>query len=356
MVRILLSAFSIMLAMIVFLAGNVYAKPFIISPDNLGIDAPWAQFSIKIDIDKKCYKAGENLKATIASNRDCHILVYYTNENGSCLILYPNRFESKSFIKAGESFTIGNDPKIFKLKIDTPRSRDYIQVIGTDEPIDTSSLSGIKNPEEFVNKLRLILKERVEDRARKLGAASGLLDLSLISVDKSIFAIATVDYLCNYPSYSKPEKIQKPALPEVKNSETETPLIEIRSVDIDKQSSQIVGPDAPISNTSSEKGNEFTVNSETAEIRGTVQYRKGVKKVLINGEEPIIRRIGSSRDIVIESESEPEQQKVPEKILKTVDFIYTLKGINQSPSPVTITAEGIDGKKGSHTINVKRGK
>jgi hypothetical protein len=326
-----------------------YSKPYIISPENLGIDTSWAQFSVRISTEKKVYKEGERLVASITSNRDCYILVYYTNENGSCLILYPNKYEAKNSIKAGETFTIGKDPAVFALAIDSPKTRDYLQVIATDEPIDVASLDGIKNPEEFVNRLRLILRERVEDRAGKIRATSGLLDLSLVNLDKSVYAIGTADYLCNYTAYTPAEGIEAPPAPTVRTEVGMLPLIEIRSVDIGRKDVRIVGPDAPPSSTSKSKGNLFIVNADAAEIKGTVQYQNGVKKVLINGQEPTLKRLGSSRDMTTEDEKDKNKPR------KTMDFVYVLKGLQSSPSKVIITAEGADGKKSSRVIEVKKG-
>jgi hypothetical protein len=326
-----------------------YSKPYIISPENLGVDTSWAQFSVTIATEKKVYREGERLVATITTNRDCHILVYYTNENGSCLILYPNKYEAKNFIKAGESLTIGKDPKVFALAIDSPKTRDYLQVIATDEPIDVASLEGIKNPEEFVNRLRLILRERVEDRAGRLRATSGLLDLSLVNLDKSVYAIGTTDYLCNYSSYVPAEGTEAPPVPTVATEVSMLPLIQIRSVDVGRKDVRIVGPDAPPSDTSKTKGNLYIVNADAAEIKGTVQYQNGVKKVLINGQEPTIKRLGSSRDMASDSEADKNKPR------KTIDFVYVLKGLQANPSRVVITAEGVDGKKSARTIEVRKG-
>lgn len=323
----------------ILLSSIAYAKPHLISPDNLGVSASWAKFNVKIRTNKKCYREGERLVATISANRDCYILVYYTNEKGSCLIVYPNRYEARNHIRGGEEFVLGNNPEAFGLVVDSLKVRDYLQVIATDKPIDVSSLAGIKSPQEFVNKLRLILKERVERRASQLGSTSN------VPLSKKVFAVGTTDYLCNYSSYT-PSGYRPVSSPPVVYGGSK-PAITIRSVDVPGKNVRIVGPSVPVSGTSS-SGGVYSVGSSEAVIIGTVSYRKGVKRILVDGKETTklrILRIGSSKSIKIEGPSETR---------KSLDFRYLIDGLKSTPRSVTITAVGMDGKKSRKTIQIRR--
>lgn len=321
----------------ILLSSIAYAKPHLISPDNLGVSASWAKFNVKIRTNEKCYQEGERLVATISANRNCYILVYYTNEKGSCLIVYPNRYKARNHIRRGEEFVIGNNPDAFGLVVDSLKVRDYLQVIATDKPIDVSSLAGIKSPQAFVNKLRLILKERVERRASQLGSTSN------VPLSKKVFAVGTTDYLCNYSSYT-PSGYHPVSSPPVVYGGS-MPAITIRSVDVPGKDVRIVGPSVPVSGTSSSSGGVYSVGSSEALISGTVSYRKGVKKILVDGRQPTILRIGSSKSVIIEGPSETR---------KSLDFRYLIDGLKSTPRSVTITAVGMDGKKSRKTIQIRR--
>lgn len=312
--------------------AKLVAKPHIISPDNLGVEASSATFNVTVTTDKKTYQAGEHLVATITASQDCHILVYYTNEEGYCLIVYPNKYESEDRLKAGKPFIIGNKPESFCLEVDVEKTRDYLQVLATDEPICTSSLIGIRDPSEFINRIRLILKERVEDRARSKEPER---------YEHRVFGIGTADYLCNISSYSPPKLSEKPAPPEVPAG-TE-PVISIRTVKApDETASYTVGPSASADNCIADDSSEYQVKGGIAEIRGTASYGKGIKRVLVDGNEATIHRIGSSRSLDIKSIA----IGAPDAAVHTIlDFSYILKDLGPAPREIRLTVEGMDGRK-----------
>lgn len=314
-----------------------YAKEYIISPHNLGIDADWAQFTVKIRTNEKCYKAGERLIATITSNRDCYILVYYTNESGNCLIVYPNKYDAKNFVHAGEEFVIGADPAVFSLIVDKNQVRDYLQVIATDEPIDTTSLVGITDPDAFVKKIRLILKDRVQQKAKQM------VSFKDVPINKRVFAIGTTDYLCNYDTYFPPGEKPNPPAPSIESGNA--PVIAIRTVDDVQNKGGMVGPDANRLNTTSFSNGIYTVPSNEGVVFGTVSYVKGIKRILVNDKEPTIMRIGSSKGIRIAEASEDLSQ--------ILDFQYRLSDLTDKPKSITITAEGMDGKVSKKVIKVR---
>jgi hypothetical protein len=319
-----------------FSFNQALAKPHIVSPDNLGTDAGWAQFGVSISTDKKTYRTGDHLIVTIKANKDCNIMVYYTNEIGNCLLVYPNKYEAKSFIRAGEQIVIGDDPSVFWMEVREDRIRDYLQVIATSEPIDISSLTGIRKPEQFVNKLRLILKEMVMEQAQKLGNTSN------VSLDKKVFAIGTTDYTCNMP-YTSAAPPPPPPAPTV--SDNDVPEISVRSItEAYAKTVKLCGPDAPQIDNS--MGDVYEVDGDSAMIRGTVEYKKGVRTVILNGKDAQILPAGGSKSISLEG---------PDKRTRDiVDFIFTLEGLTEEPVVVKILAEGMDGKNSQKEIRIRK--
>jgi len=315
------------------------AKPHIISPDNLGVDASWAVFKVDITTDKKTYAAGEKLVASITSSRDSYILVYYTNEEGWCQIIYPNSYESEDRVKAGKPFTLGDRPEVFTLEVDVEKTRDYLQVIATDEPISTASLNGIKDPAEFINRVRLILKERVHERARSKDRPKYV---------QGVFGIGTTDYLCNMSSYSPPAPALKPLPPEIPQGAL--PVITIRTVEAPSGNGRYTaGPGAPSKAAGTVQGSGYEVKGDSAEIRGTVSYGKGIRKVLVDGCEATIHRIGSSKALSMKSIA---IEAPDEEILTILDFSYIIDRLGSSPREVTVTAEGMDGTKASRVLRL----
>ena len=323
------------------LPPGVQAGPYLIDGENLGIESSGYRFKINIQTNKKCYQQGEYLVAMIGADRDCHILVYYTNEKGNCLIVYPNKYESKDRITAQEVFYIGDDHESFALMVDKDQVRDYLQVVATEKPISTASLAGIKDPEEFVARLRLILEEMVEDAARE-GKRSG---------PRPILAVGTTDYLCNYPSYFPPGEKKQEEPPQIRRESQ--PRIDIRQIDIPDKTDRIVGPDAPPSGTAAMKGKVYTVSLDRARIVGTVIYAQGVKSILVNGEKPSIKSIGSSKGLVLDDKGIVIEESKDEPY-RVLDFEYIITGLQKTPKEVTITAEGLDGAKARQLIRVMR--
>ncbi len=318
--------------------SSAFAEPYIVSSENLGIKTDWAKFGISIETDKKSYNSGDNLVATITPEKDCYILLYYTNEKGECLVLYPNTYESKSFLRAGESFTVGNDDSVFSLQVEDGVVRDYIQVIATDTPIDVDSLQGIREPEKFVNKLRLILAEKIRERATQLGE-----NPSNVSMDNKVFGIGTTDYMCNAP-YTPPDKVSNCASArEPVVSTKDIPEITIRLVcNLDTKSVKICGPGmAP----PPPLGIVYSIDGDSARIIGTVEYGKGVKSITVNGKNAEIMPVGSSKGISLEG--------ADTKARKIVDFRYILEGIKGEPTEVTIEAAGMDNTTTKKTIKIK---
>jgi len=329
---------ALLIALLVFcISQPLTAKPHIISLDNLGVDASWAVFKVEISTDRKTYTAGEKLVVTITSSRDSYILVYYTNEEGWCQIIYPNSYESEDRVKAGKPFTLGDRTEIFTLEVDVEKTRDYLQVIATDEPISTASLTGIKDPAEFIDRVRLILKERVQERARSKDRPK-----------QGVFGIGTTDYLCNMSSYSQPAPALKPSPPELPQGGL--PVISIRTVEAPSANLHCAaGPGAPSKDSGASKGSGYEVKGSSAEIRGTVSYGKGIRKVLVDGREATIHRIGSSKALNVKSIA---IEAPDEEILKILDFSYIIDRLGSAPREVTVTAEGMDGVKASKVLKL----
>jgi hypothetical protein len=336
---------AVLLALIMAAACACHAKAFVISGDNLGVDASWAQFSVKISTDQKSYRTGEKLIATITANRNCYIMVYYTNDRGECLIVYPNTYESRDQIRSGESFSIGKEGDAFELIVDRTASHDFLQVLATDSPIATTSLEGIRDPGEFVDRLRYILKDRVEARARRLGKTSA------VPLKDTVFAIGTTDYFCNSERSLSVEPDEKPAPPVIR--ESNAPILNVRKVDIPSRSVKIVGPSAPQSKTMEMDEQDmrilYTVSGPEAQIRGTVSYRKGIKTILVNGQKATIYPPG-----VLEEHAKPVITEEARDTLPSLDFEYTLENLAPTPQNVIIKALGVDGKEGQITIQIRR--
>lgn len=321
------------------LSAPASAQPYILSGDKLGVDASWAKFQVKIRTDKKAYKTGEFLTATIIPNRECYVYVYYTNKKGHCMIIYPNLYSHRNRIKAEEQFVIGNDPKgSFGIKIAPPKSRDYLQVLALDEPLNLESLVGVNDPKEFIGKLRHILKQRVNKRAEELG------DVKDVPLKNKVFAIGATDYVCNMGKYTPASGVAKPGELKLRNSKK--PILNIRSVSPVKRRILITGPNVA-TGSAKKKNGVFILGNRDYTIRGTAMYVKGIKNVLVNDNNAAVYPAGGAKAIKIKAADD-------KNLFKIVDFSYNVIDLKPGINNFKITVTGMDGTETTKIIKVKR--
>jgi Domain of unknown function (DUF4384) len=98
-------------------------------------------FKVKVWTDKKKYKIGEPLYVYVKSDGDCYLTLIDFGTSGNSYIFFPNRFNPRSFVKAGVKITIPGKEYGFKIKVGGPVGIEKIKAICTAEPSDLVDLN-----------------------------------------------------------------------------------------------------------------------------------------------------------------------------------------------------------------------
>ncbi|GHV10518.1 hypothetical protein FACS189491_00120 [Spirochaetia bacterium] len=111
---------------------NVVPASIAVTPDTLEIDA-W------LDHADAVYTGGEEMKITLAANKDCYFKVYYVDASGAMTLLYPNRRNRDNRLRANRERTIPESPMHFT--IDPPYGQENVIIYASDKPFDIEDAS-----------------------------------------------------------------------------------------------------------------------------------------------------------------------------------------------------------------------
>ncbi|GHT82039.1 hypothetical protein FACS1894137_00210 [Spirochaetia bacterium] len=111
---------------------NVVPAAIAAQPDTLEIDA-W------LDHADAVYTGGEEMKITLAANKDCYFKVYYVDAGSTMTLLYPNRRNKDNQLKANKERTIPESPMHFT--IEAPYGQENVIIYASDKPFDIEEAS-----------------------------------------------------------------------------------------------------------------------------------------------------------------------------------------------------------------------
>ncbi|ODS34111.1 MAG: hypothetical protein SCARUB_00784 [Candidatus Scalindua rubra] len=103
----------------------------------------YADFNIKVWMDRKVYNIGDTVTINLKSNRDCYVTLLNVRSNGKIWELFPNRYNQSNFIKANVRYTIPSNNDNFRLAIIEPPGKDYIKAIATSIPITKDQITQV---------------------------------------------------------------------------------------------------------------------------------------------------------------------------------------------------------------------
>jgi len=107
------------------------------SQDNLAdierrVAAVPRQFPVQVWVReaKRDFVEGETISYRVWSERDCHVAVFCHQVDGSTVVLFPNRFNRDTALRAGQSVDIPGEAKSgFRIVVRAPFGADVAQVI-----------------------------------------------------------------------------------------------------------------------------------------------------------------------------------------------------------------------------------
>jgi hypothetical protein len=84
---------------------------------------------------KRAYAEGEAVSFRVRAAEECHIAVLCHQSDGTCVVLFPNRFASNTLIPANKPIDVpGTHKSGFEIQIGPPYGSDVVEVIACSKP------------------------------------------------------------------------------------------------------------------------------------------------------------------------------------------------------------------------------
>ena len=96
---------------------------------------------VRVSTDRDVYKAGEEIKIYLESNRDCYVRVLHVSVQGQVLQLLPNPHRRDNRCRGGQTLQIPGTDDAFKLEVVPPFGWEEIVVYASTEPLGDIPLS-----------------------------------------------------------------------------------------------------------------------------------------------------------------------------------------------------------------------
>ena len=92
-----------------------------------------AQYAVMAAVDRPDarYRDGDSLELTIQVTEDSYVWVFDTGTSGQVAQVFPNRFESDNFARAGTALTIPRQGKDYRFVVSRPAGADLLTVIAS---------------------------------------------------------------------------------------------------------------------------------------------------------------------------------------------------------------------------------
>ena len=147
-----LTALGAVLAAATFLAFNQFGIPLAKAQEYLkDLDirqVPMAEFTpvpvsrpelgatglavrTAVDRPEARYIHGENLVLTVEVTEDAYVWVFDTGTSGKVHQIFPNRYESDNFLRAGKPITIPREQSDYQFVVSRPKGADLLTVIAS---------------------------------------------------------------------------------------------------------------------------------------------------------------------------------------------------------------------------------
>ena len=92
---------------------------------------------VETEREDNIFYEGENLTLSITANKDCYVLVYVVQSDGSQVVLFPNFYNSNNKIAANIPMKIpGSNKPGFRITVSPPWGKDDIFVLASTHPHD----------------------------------------------------------------------------------------------------------------------------------------------------------------------------------------------------------------------------
>jgi len=117
-----------------------------------------------IETDKKWYHAGDNIKLSLSLTNDAYVHCFYEDTDKKVFKIFPNKFVSKSYLKAGNGLTIPGENMRFKLNVSKRNVQEHILCLVSYQNLDQSFIQEPELHNELILKnLTAISVDKLSD-------------------------------------------------------------------------------------------------------------------------------------------------------------------------------------------------
>lgn len=86
---------------------------------------------INVWLDKKGaspqYKNGDKMKINVSASQDCNVMIFDFDGRGKLTQLYPNEYQQKTLLRAGDTITFGGADSPFDYQVSLPKGSTHAQ-------------------------------------------------------------------------------------------------------------------------------------------------------------------------------------------------------------------------------------
>ncbi len=85
-------------------------------------------------LNEREVKSGREVRVQVSSEKDCHVRLFHTDAHGRVTLVYPNRFQTNDFIRAGAQVAFPDSNDGFKFVVEAPFGPELIKAVCSTQP------------------------------------------------------------------------------------------------------------------------------------------------------------------------------------------------------------------------------
>ena len=93
-------------------------------------------FPLEIRTNQTTYQEGDLMTVTVEAGRDCYLRLYVINADQEVAQLFPNKWQTEHFIRAGETVQIPGPNAAFRLRMTEPFGREILKAVASSVPFE----------------------------------------------------------------------------------------------------------------------------------------------------------------------------------------------------------------------------
>jgi hypothetical protein len=118
------------------------------TPRDIVVEAvnPLPAFQVRVSVDRpeRVYREGEVVKATVLSEREGYLYLFYLNAEGKASVIFPNKRQADNKIPANKPIDVPAPGAAFVLRVKGPFGSEFLKALVTTAPIKEGALDADK--------------------------------------------------------------------------------------------------------------------------------------------------------------------------------------------------------------------